>query len=119
MESILTSIKLKMLIAEDDPSFDETITIAINNAFFKLKQLGVGPEEGIAISGAEDTWEGCGIQSVPMLNALKTYIFISVKLEVDPPQSTALMECYNRQMDELSFRLMVESEELTEGESNE
>ena len=111
MESILTSIKLKMLIAEDDPSFDSTITIAINNAFFKLKQLGVGPEEGFAISDAETTWDECGVQPI-MLNAVKTYIFISVKLEVDPPQSTALMECYNRQMDELTFRVMVEAEEL-------
>ena len=51
MESILTSIKKLLGIAEDDTSFDPDIIMHINSVFMVLRQLGVGPPEGFAIEG--------------------------------------------------------------------
>ena len=49
MDSILTSIKKLLGIAEDYTHFDDDIIIHINSAFSSLNQLGVGPSYGFHI----------------------------------------------------------------------
>lgn len=105
MDSILTSIKKLLGISSDYTHFDEDIILQINSAFSTLTQLGVGPEEGFAIHDATSTWDEY-IDS-PKLNFAKTYVQIKVKLVFDPPASSALIESYNRQLDELTWRLTV------------
>ena len=46
MESILTSIKKLVGIAEDYTVFDTDFIIYINSAFATLNQLGIGPIKG-------------------------------------------------------------------------
>ena len=104
-ESILTSIKKVLGIAEDYLHFDDDIILQINSAFSTLTQLGVGPEEGFYITDSSTTW-GEFIDD-PRLNFAKTYVQIKVKLMFDPPTSSALIESYNRQLDELTWRLSV------------
>ena len=50
MESILTSIKKLLGIAEDYNQFDQDLIMHINSVFSILNQLGVGPSEGFSIS---------------------------------------------------------------------
>ena len=52
MDSILTSIKKLLGIAEEYEHFDPDIVMYINSAFSVLTQLGVGPEEGFRIEDA-------------------------------------------------------------------
>lgn len=52
MDSILTSIKKLLGIAEEYEHFDPDIVMYINSAFSVLTQLGVGPEEGFRIVGS-------------------------------------------------------------------
>ena len=57
MESILTSIKKLLGIAEEYTQFDADIIIHINSVFTTLTQLGVGPSEGFYIEDKETVWE--------------------------------------------------------------
>ena len=56
MNSILTSVKKLLGIAEECTDFDADIIMYINMALFALVQMGVGPGEGYAISGKENEW---------------------------------------------------------------
>ena len=58
MDSILTSVKKLLGIAEECTDFDADIIMYINMALFALVQMGVGPGEGYAISGKEKRMDG-------------------------------------------------------------
>ena len=57
------------------------------------------------IQDANTTWRE--FIDDPRLNFAKTYVQIRVRLAFDPPTSSALIESYNRQLDELAWRLTV------------
>ena len=56
-QSILTSIKKLLGIAENYTDFDQDVIIHINTVFSILNQLGVGPAEGFSIKDASTKWE--------------------------------------------------------------
>ena len=108
MESILTSIKKMLGIDEAYTHFDADIIMHINSVLMILTQLGVGPEEGFVIEDDTSTW----INFIPeanaaQLHAVKTYIYLKVKLMFDPPLSSAVIESMNRQIAEFEWRLNV------------
>lgn len=104
-DSILTSIKKLLGITAGYTHFDEDIVLQINSAFSVLTQLGVGPTEGFAIVDSSNVWTE--FIDDPKLNFAKTFVFIKVKLAFDPPTSSALMDSYNRQLEEITWRLTV------------
>lgn len=106
MESILTSIKKLLGIAEEYTHFDSDITMHINSVLMILNQMGVGPEEGFFIEDASATWEEF-ISDITKIQAVKSYVHLKVKLLFDPPLSSAVMEATNRLISELEFRLNV------------
>lgn len=81
----------------------------INSVFMVLTQLGVGPAEGFAIEDETSVWTDFLPQGAK-LEAVKSYMFIKVKLIFDPPLSSAVMESYKRQLDEFEWRLNVAAE---------
>lgn len=103
-ESILTSIKKLLGIAEEYTQFDTDIIIHINTVFMTLQQLGVGPEEGFSIMDSEAVWTDFMENSI-LLNSVKTYIYLKVKLLFDPPLSSSTIECFNKVISELEFRM--------------
>ena len=102
--SILTSIKKLLGIAEDYTEFDEDIMTHINSVFLNLTQLGVGPEEGFMIEDNTSEWADFINDSV-QLQAVKTYVYLKVKLLFDPPLSSSVTESINRMIAELEWRL--------------
>ena len=104
--SILTSIKKLLGVAEDYAEFDEDIMTHINSVFLNLTQLGVGPEEGFMIKDDTAVWEDFINNSV-QLQAVKTYVYLKVKLLFDPPLSSSVTESINRMIAELEWRLNV------------
>ena len=102
--SILTSIKKMLGVAEDYTEFDEDIITHINSVFLNLTQLGVGPEEGFMIEDGTAVWEDFINDSV-QLQAVKTYVYLKVKLLFDPPLSSSVTESINRMIAELEWRL--------------
>lgn len=109
MESILTSIKKLIGITEEYTQFDVDIMMHINSAFGILRQLGVGPDDGFRISGKEDTWDQF-LQDEKKLELVKTYVYLKVKILFDPPLSSAVMDCINREISQYEWRLRVTAE---------
>lgn len=109
MESILTSIKKMLGIAEDYDHFDPDIIMHINTALMILKQLGVGPPEGFLIEDDTSTWVEFVNDSIK-LESIKSYVYLRVKLLFDPPLSSAVIESMNRMISELEWRINVTAE---------
>lgn len=109
MESILDSVKKKLGIAKDYDHFDDQLVQFINDAFFSLNQLGVGPEAGFAIEDDLATWEEF-LDGRNDLNAVQTYVFLNVKLLFDPPTTSFVLESYQRRIKETEWRLNVQVE---------
>ena len=110
MESILTSIKKMLGIAEENTDFDADIIMHINSVFTTLTQLGVGPSEGFYIESKVDIWEDF-ISDYIKLQAVKTYIYLKVRLLFDPSSlGSSTLAAYERQIQELEWRLNIIAE---------
>ena len=109
MESILTSIKKLLGIAEDYEHFDHDIIMHINTVLAILTQLGVGPETGFSIADKSTKWNEF-ISNKLYYEPVKTYVYLKVKLLFDPPQSSIVLEATNRMISELEFRLNAAAE---------
>lgn len=109
-DSILTSTKKVLQVPEDYTVFDMDIMMHINSVFATLNQLGIGPEQGYMIEDASSTWDSF-IGSDLRLNAVKTYVYLRVRMLFDPPQTGYLVESLKEQQRELEFRLNVLREE--------
>ena len=94
MDSILTSIKKLLMLAEDDTSFDADIIMHINTVLSILNQFGVGPDEGFTITDKTATWQQF-LGSYPNLDAVRSYVYLKVKMLFDPPTSGAVIESTN------------------------
>ena len=104
MDSILTSVKKLLGIEEDYTHFDADIIMHINTVFMILNQLGVGPEEGFSITDKTSVWDDY-ITDLQNFEAVKSYMFLKVKMLFDPPTGSAVTESYNRIISELENRL--------------
>jgi hypothetical protein len=109
VESILTSIKKLLGIAEEDTNFDQDLIMHINSVFMILTQLGVGPSKGFSIKDENDVWSDF-IPEQSSLEAVKTYVYMKVRLMFDPPLSSAVVDAINRNISELEWRLNVGAE---------
>jgi hypothetical protein len=106
MSSILNDVKETLGIVPADTAFDTTIVIHINSVFLTLTQLGVGPPEGFMITGASEEWDA--FFEDQRLNAVKSYMFLRVKLMFDPPPTGFVLGSYERQILEMEWRLNAE-----------
>lgn len=114
-ESILKTIKEALGIVDDYTAFDSQIIMHINSVFMILNQIGIGPEGGYQIQDKADAWSEFVVKSDwdgELFNLVKTYIAIKVKMIWDPPSSNALLDVYQRQIDEFEYRLNLRSEEI-------
>lgn len=110
MDSILTSIKKLLGIAEDYEHFDADIIIHINSVLMVLTQLGVGPVEGFVIEDDSATWNDFVPDTSPVkMSAIKTYVYLRVRLLFDPPNGTVI-SMINEQIAELGWRLNLSAE---------
>ena len=110
MESILTSIKKLLGISEENTDFDADIIMHINSVFTTLTQIGVGPSEGFYIEDKDSEWQEF-IMDLNKLQAVKTYIYLKVRLLFDPSSlGASTLAAYERQIQELEWRLNVIAE---------
>ena len=110
MESILTSIKKLLGIAEENTDFDADIIMHINSVFTTLTQLGVGPSEGFYIEDECSVWQDF-ISDLNKLQAVKTYMYLKIRLLFDPSSlGSSTLAAYERQIQELEWRLNVIAE---------
>ena len=108
-DSVLTSIKKLLGIAEEYEHFDADLIMHINSVFSILTQLGVGPSKGFMIEDKNATWKDF-ISDESKYMLVKSYMHLKVKLLFDPPLSSAVLECYKTQISEYEWRLNVAAE---------
>ena len=113
MDSILTSIKKLLGIAEDYEHFDFDIIAHINSVFVILNQLGVGPSGGFSITDKYAVWDDY-ISDDPIISTVKTYMGLKVKMLFDPPDRSTVMDATTRAISELEWRLLIQAEKPIE-----
>lgn len=114
MDSILTSIKKLLGIAEDYTHFDMDITMHINSAFSTLSQLGVVPVEGFTISDKNSKWSDfASVANISNIENVKMYVYLKTKLIFDPPTSGMVTDSITSTIRELEWRLNAQYETNT------
>lgn len=106
MQSILDSTKKILGIDESYTAFDLDILTHINTVFADLHQMGIGPQEGFAIEDKQAEWSEFIDQNV-LLNAVKTYVYLRVRLLFDPPSTSFAISAMKEQIREHEWRLNV------------
>lgn len=116
-ESILNTIKKMMGLEQDYTPFDTDLIIHINSVIMILRQIGVGPAAGYAITGSAETWGSYLGSNEPLLEAVKSYIYLKVRTMFDPPSNSYVMDAIQKQLSEYEWRLNVEADsgEVTNG----
>lgn len=109
MESILTSIKKLLGLTEEDTSFDQDVIMHINTVFMDLTQLKVGPSAGFMIEDKTSVWTDF-VKSPNRLQAIKSYIYLRVRLLFDPPSSAAAIASMEKQVDKFEWLINVAAE---------
>lgn len=111
-ESILKSTKKNLGIEENYNVFDSDILMHINSVFSTLNQLGIGPALGYEIESDSDTWDTF-LLGDSRLNAVKTYVYLRVRLLFDPPSTSFHITSIKEQIQELEWRLNAQRENVT------
>lgn len=103
-DSILNTTKKNLGLNDDYTAFDADVILYINGVFSTLNQLGIGPVEGFSIADNTATWTSF-LGTDAKLNSVKTYMYLSVRLLFDPPQTAHHLDAIQKQIQELGWRL--------------
>lgn len=107
-DSILNTIKKLIGPSITYDVFDFDLIIHINSALMVLNQLGVGPKEGFKILDETETWSDFLGTDVKNLEAVKTYIYLKVRMVFDPPTTGATTDAFKEMIKEYEWRLNVQ-----------
>ena len=118
MESILTSIKKLLGIAEEYTHFDADLIMHINSVFATLTQIGVGPSVGFSIADDHAVW-GDFTDDANALASVKSYMHLKVRLLFDPPTSSAVMTSMEKLISEFEWRLHLAAEVMADAAKEE
>ena len=99
MDSVLTSIKKLLGITEEYDQFDQDLIIHINAVLMVLTQIGVGPSNGMIIKDSSTTWNDI-LSDTSNIEAVKTYVYLKVKMIFDPPSSSSVADAMHRSINE-------------------
>jgi hypothetical protein len=81
----------------------------INSVLANLAQLGIGDAAGFAIEGSDEEWSAF-LGDDPLLNNVKTLVYLRVRLIFDPPSTGFTLDAFKQQIQELEWRINVQRE---------
>jgi len=110
--SILNSTKKNLGLGEDYTAFDSDIVMHINSVFSTLNQLGIGPDTGFMIEDATEEWDEFLGEDMN-LNLVKTYVYLRVRMLFDPPTTSYLLGAYEKQIEQMEWRINIYREGLS------
>lgn len=110
-QSILIGTKQTLNIPADYDAFDYDIISHINAVFFQLAELGLGPAEGFMIEDETTTWSDFPIP-ISQLNAVRSLVFLKVRLLFDPPATSFGIDAMERQIKQFEWMLNAARENL-------
>lgn len=103
-QSVLTSIKNALGLAEDYHVYDDELVMHINSVFSILHNIGGTPKEGFSITGPNQVW-GDFLVEQNQTNMIRTYVFLKVRMIFDPPSTSFTQTAVQEQIKELEFRI--------------
>lgn len=109
-DSILNSIKKLLGLTSSCTDFDTDIIIHINTVLMNLSQLGINVLKGFTVKDTTQVWSEL-IQDEDLVESIKTYMYLKVKMVFDPPLSSSVMEANAETIKELEWRLTVQVDE--------
>lgn len=110
-ESIVSSIKNALGLADEYDPFDKELLMYINSAVATLTQLGVGPSEGIIVD--PDTKWAVLLEDQAKLQGACSYISMRVKLLFDTgSMSQHVVAAHEKMIEEEAWRLTVASDPM-------
>ncbi|HEY2455601.1 MAG TPA: hypothetical protein VGI71_23900 [Scandinavium sp.] len=110
--SILDSVKKVLGFDAEYTAFDVDIIMHINSAFGSLLQIGVGNPSGFTINDDATLWSDY-VTSLQYLGMVQQYIYMNVRLAFDPPATSYAIAAIKDQIEELSCRINIASEQIT------
>ena len=105
-DSILMTIRKLVCGDPYADHFDTDLLVHINACFSILNQLGVGPENGFVVTDETQSWSSY-IADNYILNMVKTYVTLKVRVIFDPPLTSSVLEAMNKEISQLEWRLNV------------
>lgn len=108
-ESILLTEKQMLGIDPDDKAFDAELAVYINGIVMTLHQLGVGINKNFVINDDKAFWDDL-LDNRQDLPAVKTYIYLKLRQQFDPPANSFVLTSIEKQIAELEWRLNVQAE---------
>lgn len=115
MDSILVSIRRLLGGDEYCEHFDAELIAYTNMVISELTQLGVGPSEGFLIKDDSQTWNDI-TNDLVLQGFVEIYVTNKVKLNFDPPSSSAAIESLKQLNSEIQWRITVRAEEVSQKE---
>lgn len=106
-DSILLTVKSSLGINPDQIEFDTELCMHINSALATIRQLGVGPVEGLMIQDASATWSNLLAADMAKFAHVMQYVCTDVKLIFDPPQVGYVVTAYQERQKELAERIRI------------
>lgn len=107
--SILTSTKKILGVAEAYTAFDLDIIVHINSTLSILNQMGIGTSN-FYIDDASSDWDE--FISYDEYNMVRSYVFLKVRMLFDPPGTSYLITAMEKQIQEYEWRLSTKREWL-------
>ena len=111
-ESILKSIRSLLVGNEEDTSFDQELIFDINAAISNLIQMGVGPAEGFKVTGEDEEWDDF-LEENDLLEQVKEYVKLYVRLLFDPPTQASVIDVYNKEIAQREWRINITVDDQT------
>lgn len=90
-KSILNTVKKMLGMPPDYSPYDVDLIVDINAVFATLNQIGIGPPDGFQIEDSSTCWDEYEEDS-KIVNMVKPYMAMSVRLMFDPPISATTYE---------------------------
>lgn len=104
---------LRKLLGENinQEAFDTDIMIHLNSVFLSLYQFGYTNKGKVIVVDKNTTWDDLKAMDDKFTEAVKSYIFLKIKIIFDPPSSSFVLETYKQQILEYEWRLVAFKEE--------
>lgn len=108
-KSILETIRGMLGPSVDYTNFDTDLVVHINSVFNRLKQLGIGPDDGFYITGDSETWSDF-FEDSKTINMVISYMYLKVKMQFDPPSNSIAADAFKQQIAEYEWCGNVDAE---------
>ena len=106
-DSILNDIKKALGITEGYTAFDQEIILHTNTALMFAEQIGLPP---FKITGKTETWDQYLNGITKNIEAVKTSLYLQVRLVFAPPANSFVVTAIEKQLQEYAWRINLQKE---------